>query len=578
MTYRDYMDQFSTCGLGTILTAEDGTILDINERGRELFQVDFSVCGKNIEELTPNFSEKHQVQENEVYPQFYNTGFGMYIRHCGAIHGEPFPPGTSLLLFRDATSDFTKILLENIMNHVKEAITLWDLEGRLLFVNDAAKKLEVHVDDKDIGKYVNDLYEARNNSIMVIPKILKDKKPVLNLRQDFQTYIGKDLQIISDNYPIMGNGKMMGAFSMMDDYTAMDAMHRQIIDLQRQLLEKKESVVAKKGNILPAKYTFKDIIYSSKTMNRAVSRSKLVAKSDSPVMIYGETGTGKELFAQSIHNASNRKDQPFLAVNCAAIPTTLLESILFGTEKGAYTGAEKREGLFEQANHGTLLLDEINSMDIVLQSKLLRVLQEGCFFRVGGSKQINVDVRIISNINVPPRQAIEEGKLREDLYYRLGVVNITIPPLRQRKEDIFMLCRNFMENLNKTLQKNAGFLSHSVEEMFESYDWPGNVRELRHAIESALNIIPEEMGYITSEYIPDHIFEAVNGDNPLAETESSENRTMEDVLQEAGYRYLRKILQEQQGNISKAAKVMGITRQNLQHRLKKYKVDVRDFQ
>lgn len=171
-------------------------------------------------------------------------------------------------------------------------------------------------------------------------------------------------------------------------------------------------------------------------MKKTIDKCQMIAESDSPVMIYGETGTGKELFAQSIHNASRRCNGPFIAINCAAIPSTLLESMLFGTEKGAYTGAIQREGVLEQANGGTLLLDEINSMDITLQSKLLRVLQDGMIRRVGGLSDIHVDVRIISNTNIPPMQAVEQNQLRKDLYFRLGVVNITIPPLRERKEDI----------------------------------------------------------------------------------------------------------------------------------------------
>ena len=291
-------------------------------------------------------------------------------------------------------------------------------------------------------------------------------------------------------------------------------------------------------------------------------------------MIYGETGCGKELFAQSIHNASRRANRPFLAVNCAAIPTTLLEAILFGTEKGAYTGAEKREGLFEQAHTGTLLLDEINSMDVLLQSKLLRVLQEGSFRRVGGSKLIHVDVRVISNINMPPLQAVEQGILRQDLYYRLGVVNINIPPLKERPEDIPLLARNFILDFNVKLRKNISSISPAVADVLQQHSWPGNVRELRHAMEYALNMVPADADMLTTEYLPDNILMAVNG-TTRPEADEQRMMTLEEVLQRAGYRYLHQSLLEHEGNVSQTAKAMGITRQNLQHRMKKYHVQVK---
>lgn len=302
-------------------------------------------------------------------------------------------------------------------------------------------------------------------------------------------------------------------------------------------------------------------------MQKAIERCKMIARSDSNVMIYGETGTGKELFAQSIHNASPRAAGPFVAINCAAIPDTLLESMLFGTEKGAYTGAEKRNGLLEQVDGGTLLLDEINSMDIALQSKLLRVIQEGTFRRVGGNTQIHVNVRFLSNINIPPLEAIEKGLLRKDLYYRLGVINITIPALRDRKSDILPLSKAFITENNRKLLKNVRTLAPETLTLFQLYDWPGNVRELQHALEYAMNIIPEEEDLITPAYIPEHILDATGQVTPSTAVKSAQ--TMEDAMAEAGRDFLRRVLAENDGNISRTAKAMGITRQNLQHRLKK---------
>lgn len=563
MNYRELMHAFSCCGIGVILAAQDDTILDINESGCRLLCAGDDIRGKKLEEIDPFLCG-----DENASLEFGNPAFDRYLLRCPCPEPDGLPAATRLLSFRDATMDFKYGLLENVLNRVSEAITLWDQHGRMLMLNDAAVKLEAHVGKDAVGRHVTALYQARNDSILVIPQIIEKKKPLLNLRQDFVTHTGKELQIVSNNYPILQNGRVVGAISMMDDYTKLEELNKQIIELQRQLMNQSKRPAPAKGTALPAKFHFNDIVCESRIMRTTIARCKQVAQSDAPVMIYGETGTGKELFAQSIHNESPRASGPFLAVNCAAIPATLLESMLFGTEKGAYTGAEKREGLFEQASGGTLLLDEINSMDITLQSKLLRVLQEGTFRRVGGSKLIHVDVRVLSNINIPPLEAIEQEVLRKDLYYRLGVINIKIPPLRERKEDILLLTQSFIRTKNRKLLKNATTLAPATAEMFFAYDWPGNVRELQHAIEYALNIIPNEMDVISPEFIPEHILLAVGGETTPS-TDTDIMPTMESVMQEAGARFLRRALLEHGGNISQTAKALGITRQNLQHRMKK---------
>ena len=246
---------------------------------------------------------------------------------------------------------------------------------------------------------------------------------------------------------------------------------------------------------------------------------------------------------------------------------------MYYEEKGAYTGAERREGLFEQANHGTLLLDEINSMNISLQSKLLRVLQDGMVRHVGGVSEIRVDVRVLSNTNVPPYQAMEENKLRRDLFYRLGVVNLNIPPLRERMEDIPLLAKCFILNFNRKLLKNVIDIDAEVLNVFNSYDWPGNVRELQHAIEYAMNIMPEDVSTIILEYIPEHILGGQAPDIPI-ELKSSKEPSLENIMSNMEYRMLCKTLKENNGNISKTARVLGMSRQNIQYRIKRNKIDV----
>lgn len=329
------------------------------------------------------------------------------------------------------------------------------------------------------------------------------------------------------------------------------------------------------GSILKARYHFNDICYTSKVMKRVIERCRQVARGDSTVMLCGETGTGKELFAQSIHNASARADGPFLAINCAAIPENLLEGLLFGTEKGAYTGAESRAGLFEQANGGTLLLDELNSMNIGLQAKLLRVLQDQTFRRVGGSAQISVNVRILSNINVPPRQAIAQNKLRQDLFYRLGVVDLTIPPLRERREDIPLLAKTFIMQLNGILGKNVKDLDRRAMEILLDYDWPGNVRELQHAVEYAMNILPEDFSVITEDYLPERLTFQQEKQAPAQQEKRA--ASLSHTIQDVEYYTVCQALRASGGNISEAARKLGLSRQSLQYRIRRYGINVQEL-
>jgi len=291
----------------------------------------------------------------------------------------------------------------------------------------------------------------------------------------------------------------------------------------------------------------------------------------------GETGTGKELFAQSIHNKSQRAGKPFISQNCAAIPETLMESLLFGTNKGAFTGAIDKPGLFEEAHGGTLLLDEINSLSPALQAKLLRAIQDKTIRRIGGSQEKEVDVRIIATINEDPIEAITHNRLRKDLYYRLSVVTLFLPPLRQRKEDILPLLHSFIEKYNMQFGLRVQGVDDSVINFFYKHDWPGNIRELEHIIEGAMNLIEDE-DVITTSHIPARFYELTKNESPIQpplarwETDKLDHtsKTLKNTIKEMEREYIIQILKEHNGNISQAAKYLGLSRQNLQYRLKKY--------
>lgn len=569
MDYKDAMDILSQCGLGAVVISADDTILAVNETGDHLLHGEGHLMGQRLSELANPLCEESEE------PLYANVAFGEYLLRCPSPRVEGIPPKSRLIVFRGAANDACHDMLISMLNRINESVALFDAEGRVYLLNDAAVKMESIVTRDILGEKVTDVYHMLDDTELAIPKVLREKRPILKQRQYYTTRFGKDLDVVSNTYPITQNGQLLGGFTVMDDWQKLDELHKQIIDLQSKLLRKDPAQRKHTEHALAAKYNFRDIIYVSSAMGEVVARCKQVAKNESSVMIYGETGTGKEMFAQSIHSASRRSNGPFLAINCAAIPENLLEALLFGTEKGAYTGAECREGLFEQADGGTLLLDEINSMNINLQSKLLRVLQEGTFRRVGGSEEIHVDVRVLSNTNIPPYQAIREGTMRQDLYYRLGVVNIDIPPLRERKEDISLLAKSFIIRYNEKILKNVKDIDTATLKRFCSYDWPGNVRELQHAIEHAMNILPDDLSVITPEYIPQHILVRSKNLTPPVPGEtngSSLNRSIQSMERSTVCQALRK----SGGNISEAARSLKISRQSLQYRIKRYQINVQN--
>jgi arginine utilization regulatory protein len=337
------------------------------------------------------------------------------------------------------------------------------------------------------------------------------------------------------------------------------------------------------GNAAPedetvVKYRFEDIITKNVDMLENIKKAQLIADSSSAVMIYGETGTGKELFVQSIHNYSPRRNKPFIAQNCAALPENLFESLLFGAVKGAYTGAEDRAGLFELADGGTLFLDEINSMSINLQAKLLRVLQDGFIRRIGDTKDKKVNVRVITAMNVNPVDALRNRQIREDLFYRLNVNSVKLTPLRSRKEDIPILVDHFIHKYNKQFDCSVQGIEQEVELLFLLYSWPGNVRELQHVIEAAMNIVKQ--GRIAIKHLPVYLNDAITN----AEVEDNDYgaeagdvdtiKKMAEMMDVMERKMIEEALKRSGGNVSKASKLVGMPRQTLQYKITKLGIKV----
>ncbi len=446
---------------------------------------------------------------------------------------------------------------------INDGIHIVDASGKIVYYNMAAKQLDEIDVDKAIGRHILEVYPSLTFETSTLLRVLRTGKPIYNVEQNFINYKGDKISTLNSTIPIFYNNKILGALEVSRNITKVRELSEKIVYLQKELYEKNEN--HGKPSKPSAKYTFLDIIGQNKEMLKLKSLGLKAAISDSPVMIAGSTGTGKELFVQSIHNSGNRKYKPFIAQNCAALPSNLLESILFGSVKGSFTGAENRPGLFELANGGTLFLDEINSMPLELQTKLLRVIQDGRVRRVGSSSTTDVDVRIISAINTDINNVVETKQIRQDLFFRLNVITLVIPELSKRKEDIPSLADHFIKKYNDKCNKFFRGISREVLDIFLDYSWPGNVRELEHAIESAISLYDGEI--IREEHLPFQFKNYQINNSFIMDT--STIQPLSQAVERVEKDIILSALEQTDYNISKAAKLINIPRQTLQYKLKK---------
>ncbi|MDL2272570.1 sigma 54-interacting transcriptional regulator [Desulfovibrio sp. OttesenSCG-928-I05] len=329
--------------------------------------------------------------------------------------------GVRLLLLK--REDHRTLLFEHALNALPDGIQIYDRNACLVHINRAScgiSGIPAHVDV--VGQHLMDLYDLEEE-ISTTMTCLRTRRPVINRVDSFRTTSGSDISSVNSAYPVFDGQKLVGAVVFDQN---LDSINAHI-----EVLEERKKTIRDKVSLPPTPfrgYHFSDLVGSNRGLTEAVSLARRIARQDCNILLVGETGTGKEIFAQSIHKASDRKKKKFVAINCAAVPDTLIESMFFGTSKGSFTGSVERPGLLEEANGGILFLDELNSMSLGMQSKLLRVIQEGSFRRVGSGRDIRTDVRFISSCNEPPSQLIEENALRKDLFYRLATVTIEIPP------------------------------------------------------------------------------------------------------------------------------------------------------
>ncbi|MFO7888367.1 MAG: sigma 54-interacting transcriptional regulator [Eubacteriales bacterium] len=454
-------------------------------------------------------------------------------------------------------------ILELLLKSIEEGIQVVNTKGKTVIYNEQMAFIEnmnrEDVLNQQLTKIMPDI--KRNSTHM---EVQKSRKPIVNNKQIYFNKNGKKISTLNSTYPIIDKEKIIGSFEISKNVTKLESLSDRIVALH----DKKET--DKEG------YNFNDIIGVSEKIKRLIEQSKNIAKINSNVLIIGESGTGKELFSQSIHNLSRRRNRSYVAENCAAIPSNLLESILFGTKKGGFTGAENKEGLFKKAHGGTLVLDEINSMPLEIQSKLLRVLETGKFRPIGGDREEKVDVRIIAIANKDPLGLVKENKFREDLFYRLSVINLSIPPLRDRKEDIKPLIDYFVKYYERIFNVKIKGISKEAMEFIIKYHWPGNVRELKHVIEGAISLLDNN-----DEIKVDNFPYYINVRNPDKDSKHNKNKEeviygekkLETHLEEIEKEIIIETLKENNMNITKSAKSLGIKRQGLQYKIRKYDIE-----
>ncbi|MFJ5768376.1 sigma-54 interaction domain-containing protein [Psychrobacillus sp. NPDC093180] len=436
---------------------------------------------------------------------------------------------------------------EQVITSINDGILVIDEFEKVLFINPEYSRI-TGVGKEIIGKLLSAYRPGAQ-----LPETLKDGKTRVGVYREIN---GR--AYVVDMAPIEESGKIIGAVSVCKSINEVKDLSNELNKKVKQVIELQEKI----STLSSVKYTFDQIITQSAEMIDNKNIAKKIADSNLPVLLIGESGTGKELFSQSIHEASDRRNHPFIAVNCATIPDTLIESELFGYVDGAFTSAKKggKVGLFEMANKGTLFLDEIGDLSYNVQANLLRVLQEGTVRRIGASTEIDVDVRIIAATHQDLNQMAQKNKFRQDLYFRLNVAHLTIPPLRNRREDIPFLVERFLPPNYR--------LSKDVMQFLQSYSWPGNVRELKNMLSYASCLA--DNGIIEMDHLPEVM------KNQIIEDNIQTDGTLKSVVASVEARYIKHMLKRYEKNIEGrklAANNLGISLASLYNKIRKYELE-----
>lgn len=555
---------------GLISINKNGEIELLNRSAEEIINVKKEdAIGKHITQAIPN-TRLHIVLEtgkSEINQQ-QKVGKTTIITNRVPVRDNNKQIIGAVAVFRDITevhklaeeiTDLKEVrsLLESIINSTQDAISVVDEKGNGILINREYTRLTGLSEDDVIGRPATvDIAEGESMHY----RVLKTRKSVHGVRMK----VGPSKKdVIVDAAPIIVDSRLKGSVGVIHDVSEIKKLTEELDQARRMIRQ------------LKAKYSFEDIIGISQTIKLVIRQARKASETPATVLLRGESGTGKELFAHAIHNASNRSQHKFIRVNCSALADNILESELFGYEEGAFTGARKggKKGLFEEADGGTIFLDEIGKISMNLQAKLLRILQEKELIRVGGTKTINLDVRVIAATNINLERAIQNETFREDLYYRLNVFPLFIPPLREKKEDIPYLVQHMIHRFNQEYGRLVKGVTSDALKLLMDYQWPGNVRELENVVGRAMINLGMEGNMIDCDHLPVLIDSIKDFKTSQKIDFNMDDRSLKEIINETEKKAIINVLQKTKGNKTEAAKILGIAIRSLYYKLEKYKID-----
>lgn len=553
---------------GLLILNKDEVIIFADKRARKINHAE-PIVGKSFKELYDKDIGTILANKNTVITNQAGDKYAVKAKEIKA--GQERFITVNFQTMVDFSDHIIKLhCLETIIDQINEGILVSDHKGRIVLYNKAQERLEGLKAKEIVGKYLWQAYEY-NPKKSEHRKVFQSEEPIVNAYSAHAYLKGVPQYLSYNTYPIKKDNETIAVFTISRNETSLKNLLHETIELKRRLFS--DSAITKevqKSN--GTQFTFEDIKSQDPSMKSLIKESQKIALIKNNLLVVGETGTGKELFVQSIHNYGPNKDAPFIALNCAAIPENLLESTLFGTVKGSYTGSVDQMGFFEAVKEGTLFLDEINSLPVTLQSKLLRAIEERVIRRVGGLKAIPIKCRLICASNEDPTKLIEENKLREDFFFRIAGAVLLIPPLRERKKDIIYLVNIFLGKYNGAYGKNIASITPRLRKTLMEYYWPGNVRELEHIIESVIVKAGEGQAEVGVDDLPHYFKKNVVNDSIKKYSKETHN-TLPAILRNAEEQIIQESLARNNWNLTKTAEDLGIIRQSLYYRMKKLGVE-----
>lgn len=516
------------------------------------------LIGQKLSEVSSMVFQEGTGEVQWLERRFTYTSFRVFYGICLLLRQEPI----------------REKLMEAVLDRSSNVIQLYAKDGTIQFFNKASKcLLGIPLKESVEGQNLLDIFHVDPNYSAILT-VIRNLNNVHHRYDRYKSTTGKELMTVTEGYPVFRkDGSILGAVSVEQDMNSVKSQIAELKQIEGILTRHMTERFAASKDV---RYTFDDLIGSSEALQNSIQLAKRMAEREINILIQGETGSGKEIFAQSIHQYSSRRREKFIAVNCAAFPESLIESMLFGTVKGAFTGSSDQMGLIEAANHGTLFLDEVNSMSPAMQAKLLRVLQEHTLQRIGSTKYIPVDVRVISSTNEDAYVMSQNGKMRQDLFFRLASVIIEIPPLRNRLEDLPELVHFFIANYPQYAGMPIRKITPGFWQRLREHQWPGNVRELFHILGYAMSVSKD--GVLDESDFPYYFLRHAKKDSVsqqhsqslVMEVSNKDEKGLTELVNEYEKSILWETYQACGKNVTKAAAKLHLSRQNFQYHLRKF--------